>query len=106
MPPRTLVPPLARPPIHSCGVALRPCPVVSCKHSLVILDRDRAGRGRPSTVKRDESDSCTLDVVARHPDGLTLDLVGSKLGIVRERVRQIESRALWKLQAKAKALQR
>jgi hypothetical protein len=35
-------------------------------------------------------DTCALDVANRYPGGLTLEKVGKRLGITRERVRQIE----------------
>lgn len=37
------------------------------------------------------------DVVAAHPDGMTLEEIGAVLGLTRERVRQIEATALVKL---------
>lgn len=37
------------------------------------------------------------DIIKRHPDGMTLEQVGSELGITRERVRQIEVVAMQKL---------
>lgn len=37
------------------------------------------------------------EVVAAHPDGMTLEEIGDILGLTRERVRQIEASALRKL---------
>lgn len=37
------------------------------------------------------------EIVAKHPDGMTLEQVGNVLGVTRERVRQIEAIALGKL---------
>jgi hypothetical protein len=60
-------------------------------------------------------DSCALDVADRpripavnrvndnHEDGTTLDAVGQAMGVVRERVRQIETRALAKLPQRARS---
>lgn len=40
-----------------------------------------------------------MQVVADHPEGMTLEQIGAKMGITRERVRQIEASALEKLRA-------
>lgn len=42
-------------------------------------------------------DFVVQDIVKKHPDGMTLEQVGSALGITRERVRQIEVAALHKM---------
>lgn len=81
--------------MHSCGVAERPCPRVECRQNLTL--QERQPRGRPPQAPRDTSESCVLDVVCEHPDGLTLSEVGRKIGVVREMVRKIEVRAVRKL---------
>jgi hypothetical protein len=43
----------------------------------------------------EETESCTLDIAER--GGLTLEEVGDIMGLTRERIRQIEQRAEWKL---------
>ena len=91
-----------------CCEMPRPCPFVSCRHHL-YLDTPRINGRRKSirvnsTVKSLEveealavmPETCSLDISGRHPDGLTLEQVGLHLGITRERVRQLESMALWK----------
>jgi hypothetical protein len=63
----------------------RPCPWLTCRHSLA--------------AEGSTTESCVLDVVDRHPGGLTHDAVGGILsGLTRERIRQIESRALRQLE--------
>jgi hypothetical protein len=39
-------------------------------------------------------ESCSLDLVARHPDGMTLEKIANVFGLTRERVRQIEEKAM------------
>lgn len=65
---------------------------------MTVPERDR-GRGRRGEVEIDRSDSCALDVAER--GGITLEEVGRKLGVCRERVRQIEVGAVRKLAALA-----
>jgi len=50
----------------------------------------------------EEDDRCWYVTVV-HPDGLTLEQVGSLLGITRERVRQIEAKSLLRLAENAEA---
>jgi hypothetical protein len=46
-------------------------------------------------------DTCELDVVARYPDGVTLQEIANQLGgVSREWIRQLEARALRQLTAK------
>jgi hypothetical protein len=48
-----------------------------------------------------EDDEWAQDFVARHPGGATLAEVGDALGLVRERVRQVEETAMIKLRRAA-----
>ncbi len=63
----------------------RPCLRIACKHHLQGM----------ATKGRRPSKSCTLDVADR--GGATLEYVGGILRVGRERIRQIEARALAKL---------
>jgi len=76
----------------------RPCPFTECRYHLATTPSKRAGR--PSTVVRDESQTCALDVAADGEHGLVT--IGNLLGVSRERVRQIETKALKKAARAAK----
>jgi hypothetical protein len=61
----------------------------------------KLGRGRKpfdpwSDLEWDQHEEAR-EIVAAHPDGMTLEQVGAVLGVTRERVRQIEAAALFKL---------
>lgn len=64
------------------------------------LPPSRTGRGRAFDpwldLEWDQHDEAR-EIVAEHPDGMTLEQVGDVLGVTRERVRQIEAIALVKL---------
>ncbi len=79
--------------------AARPCPWVSCKHHLAL---DVTPRGNvhllfPFVPLGELPETCALDVADRGSQ--TLAEVGTILGVVRERVRQIETKAIEKLRA-------
>lgn len=77
-----------------CVDGPRPCPWVSCRYHL-YLDVGMDGALKLNHLEREVwemDESCTLDVADR--GGETLDHVGQILGVTRERVRQIEARAL------------
>lgn len=87
-----------------CDSAPRPCPFVGCRHHIGV-DVDKNGtllHTRPDVEPWDLLWSCSLDL-AEH-DGMTLEQVGHAIGVSRERVRQIEMRALEKAVRNAKRL--
>jgi sigma-70-like protein len=84
-----------------CVDAPRPCPWAGCRHHLALDVNDLNGsikRTFPDVEIEDMAETCALDVAER--GDVTLEEVGAALNITRERVRQIEVRAL------AKALRR
>ena len=86
---------------------IRPCPWVSCRYNL-FLDVTTAGNIKlnfPDRDLEDIEDSCALDVAEAAPDGgLTLEQVAARMNLTRERVRQIEARALLKIKGSGKRL--
>lgn len=92
--------------MHACGVAVRPCPYTECRHHLGESGREirhgQKGKAYSTWSKRgraviDTSDTCVLDVADKNPDGQRLEQIGRRLGVTRERVRQIEHAALKKV---------
>jgi hypothetical protein len=83
-----------------CLDAPRPCPYVSCKHHLFLDVSARTGAIKlnfPDLEVWDMNESCALDVADR--GGTTLEDVGAIMNLTRERIRQVEVKALAKLQA-------
>jgi len=80
-----------------CFRVPRPCPFVSCRHHLYLELRTSGSMLLPfPELEPDElPESCSLDLAER--DGMTLLEVGNLLGVSRERIRQIERKALHKL---------
>jgi hypothetical protein len=81
-----------------CVDVPRPCPYVACPHNLYLEVSDETGNIQRTFADRQPGEmewSCSLDEAARH--GLTLEEVSRRLGVTRERVRQIEERALRKI---------
>jgi hypothetical protein len=76
----------------------RPCPYVGCRYHLYLDVNEETGALKlnfPSLEPWELPDTCALDVADRKPHNL--EAVAERLGVVRERVRQIEVRALVKL---------
>jgi hypothetical protein len=83
-----------------CVDGPRPCPYVSCKHHLYIDVSPRTGAIKlnfPDIEVWDMGESCALDVADR--GGTTLEDVGAIMNLTRERIRQVEVKALAKLEA-------
>jgi hypothetical protein len=79
--------------------APRPCQRTECRYNLCA---PKDPRGRKSTVVRDDGETCALDVAELGAH--TLDEIGAIVGLTRERVRQIEVRAMLKLRVAARKL--
>lgn len=80
-----------------CADGPRPCPLVSCKYNL-YLDVSKSGALKfnfPDVEVEDMKESCVLDVADR--GGITLEEVGQIMNLTRERIRQVELRAIDKV---------
>ncbi len=83
-----------------CADGPRPCPYVSCKHHLFLDVSARTGAIKlnfPDLEAWEMNESCALDVADR--GGTTLEDVGAIMNLTRERIRQVEVKALAKLHA-------
>ncbi len=83
-----------------CKDMERPCPYVSCKYHLYIDVHPVRGSIKlnfPDLEIWEMNDTCALDVADR--GGITLEEVGEIMNLTRERVRQVETAGLAKLQA-------
>lgn len=92
---------IARPKTRAdCKGGARPCPFVSCKHHLYLDVSAKTGAIKlnfPDLEPWELANTCALDVADR--DGTTLEGVGAIMNLTRERVRQIEVKALAKTKA-------
>jgi Sigma-70, region 4 len=87
---------------EECAGGPRPCPFVSCKHHLFIDVSPKTGAIKlnfPDLEVWELKESCALDVADR--GGTTLEDVGAIMNLTRERIRQVEVKALAKLEALA-----
>lgn len=83
-----------------CVDGPRPCPYVSCKHHLFLDVSPRTGAIKlnfPDLEVWDMNETCALDIADR--GGTTLEDVGAIMNLTRERIRQVEVKALAKLEA-------
>jgi hypothetical protein len=83
-----------------CLDGVRPCPFVSCKHHLYLDVSSRTGAIKlnfPDLEVWEMTETCALDIADR--GGTTLEEVGAIMNLTRERIRQVEVKALAKLDA-------
>jgi hypothetical protein len=83
-----------------CVEGIRPCPFVSCKHHLYLDVSSRTGAIKlnfPDLEVWEMTETCALDIADR--GGTTLEEVGAIMNLTRERIRQVEVKALAKLDA-------
>lgn len=86
-----------------CADGPRPCLFVSCKHHLYLDVNPQTGSVKlnfPDKELWEMEETCALDVADR--GGITLEDVGVIMNLTRERIRQVESRGLYKLRIVAK----
>ena len=90
-----------------CENGPRPCPWVGCRHHL-YLEVKESGTITLTWPDRDPWElehSCSLDL-ADQEHGVTLEKVGEILNLTRERIRQLEARAVKILEHFARRLDR
>lgn len=81
----------------------QPCPWVGCRHHLALAINSETHGMKELGDWRDGQPSCSLDIA--DAGDVTLDRAGDLSGITRERVRQIEVRALTRLKIAGVELQ-
>jgi hypothetical protein len=82
-----------------CADTERPCPFVACKYHLYIDVHPVRGSIKvnfPDVEVWEMTDTCALDIADR--GGITLEEVGQIMNLTRERVRQLETQGLARLQ--------
>lgn len=83
-----------------CEDGPRPCPHVSCRHHLFLDVSAKTGAIKlnfPDLEVWELAVSCALDVA--DGGGVTLEDAGAILNLTRERIRQLELKALSRLEA-------
>ena len=81
-----------------CKNEPRPCPYVSCRYHLYLDVSPRTGSIKlnfPDLEVWELGETCALDVAER--GGVTVEHLGAMLNVTRERIRQLEIRALTSL---------
>jgi hypothetical protein len=84
---------------EDCRLGERPCPYVSCKYHLYLDVNPRTGSIKlnfPDLEVWELPETCALDVAER--GGMTLEEVGELVNLTRERIRQVESAGIDKIQ--------
>lgn len=85
---------------QALGAPSNPCPFVSCAWHLYLDVSSETGSVTINFPDREPwqlAETCALRVAAR--DGATLEEVGAFVALTRERIRQIEARAMGRLRA-------
>jgi predicted DNA-binding protein (UPF0251 family) len=87
-----------------CYEMPRPCPFVSCRWHLALDVSPQGGikLNFPNVEIWEMEETCALDLADR--GGMTLEEVGAKVNVTRERIRQLEFYTLKKLPRKAREL--
>lgn len=88
-----------------CSERTGPCAWVMCKHHLYLDVNPDTGSIKlnfPELEPEELEHPCVLRLAAT--GGLTLEEVGERINLTRERVRQVGTRALWKLRGEAEEL--
>jgi len=88
-----------------CEAVARPCPFVSCRYHLYL---DVTGDGSiklnfPDLEPDELVETCALDVA--DTEGESLEVVGELMNITRERIRQLESKAIERLHKHRRSLE-
>lgn len=81
------------------GTRTNPCPYAGCVHHLA-LDVTSGGSLVAAFPDREADEipyTCSLQFAEANPDGATLEEIGAVMNVTRERVRQVEARALVRL---------
>ena len=81
-----------------CANGPRPCMFISCKHHLYLDINPSTGSIKLNFPEREVwelTETCALDIADR--GGITLEEVGEVMNLTRERIRQLETRGLKKL---------
>lgn len=84
---------------EDCKLGVRPCPYVGCRYNLYLDVNPRNGTIKlnfPYIEPEEMRVSCVLDIADE--GGSTLEVVGSCFNVTRERIRQIEYKALRRLE--------
>lgn len=84
-----------------CASSPRPCPFVTCRFNTYLEVTEQGGikLNWPNHEIDALPSTCALDIAERGPH--TLEQVGEVMNVTRERLRQIEARAMRKLQLSA-----
>lgn len=88
-----------------CQGAERPCPFVSCKHHLYLDVQPSTGSivfNFPDLDPDELAETCSLDIADK--GGANLEEVGAMMNVTRERIRQLEAKALAKMARAGKKL--